>query len=909
MTIAARLLRVWGHRLRSIVRKDTIDLEVASELAFHRELLVRERLDAGVSREQAEREATLALGNVAALQDHCRDQRRVTWFHDFCQDLGFGLRTFRRHRGVTVVAVASLAIGIGATVAVLGVARAVFFGVLPFPAADRLVVVRTVPLERPGQLTGALVSEHLAWRERNRTFEQLGASHGFPGDLSGDADEPAQRIEGQVVDAGVFAAFGVQPIAGRLFSEEDVAGSPASAVQPVVISERLWERRFNRDAGIVGHEIRLNRRPAVVVGVLPSTFLYPDGRIDYWRPMAPARAPATDSTRLYAVIGRLKRGVTIHAAEADLNRIAGELAREQPGISEGWGARVLPLRTVQYGWTWEPLLTVGVSSAVVLVLACVNVVGLLLARGTARRPELALRMALGAGRGRIVRQLLTEGLLLAVIAGVGSVGVVWSGARALRYFAPLPGQPSIPLIALDASIAGMVALLTVITCLGIGLVPAFVAVRDSSVDPFRHCTAATIRVPRQRRLQSALVGAQVALALILLIGAGLLVNTVVRVASRDLGFDASALLTCDLQISPAEFLHPVGSHRGATVYEISPPPSQTLERVLDRIRAVPGVVSAAGMSHHPTNTLLLPRMPLAGLTESRALLADLPVQFLVTPGLFSTMRASLVNGREIDDQDTEFRPWVTVVNETMARRFWPGENPIGKQFTIASLPDERSRTIVGVVRDIPTRREEKTAPPVYYTSYLQQERRVRSPWGGIHGRMTFVIRAHGEPLSLAGPLRRAVAEVEPDRPISAISTLGPGEYFWLRKMHIAAVSGLAAVATLLAAIGIYGIMAYTLAGRAREIAIRASLGAGPREIVRAIGLPSLTIVGAGLVVGFGGAFAFGTLIRSQLWEISITDRPTYAVASLLLVTAAALACLGPIRNALRIDPSTTLRAE
>jgi len=903
-----RLLRIWGHRLRSILRKDAVDLEVASELAFHRELLVREQVEAGRSREQAEREATLTLGNVAALQEHCRDQRRVTWLHDFGQDLGFGLRTMRRNRGITLVAVASLAIGIGATSAVLGVARAIFFGALPFPAADRLVVVRAVPLERPSQQTGALVSEHLAWRERNRTFEQLGASHGFAGDLSGDADEPAQRIDGQLVDAGLFATFGVQPIAGRLFSERDVPG-PAPAVQTVVISERLWERRFNRDTAIVGREIRLNRRPSVVVGVVPSTFLYPDGRIDYWLPMAPQRALASDSTRIYAVIGRLKRGVTARAAEADLNRIARELAREQPSISEGWGVRVLPLRTVQYGWTWEPLLTVGISSAVVLLLACVNVVGLLLARGAARRPELALRIALGAGRGRIVRQLMTESLLLAAMAGLLSVAVVWWGARALRYFAPLPGQPSIPPIAIDASIAGLVALLTLITCLGIGLVPALAAARDSSVDLRRHCTAAAVRVPRERRLRNALVGAQVALALMLLVGAGLLVNTVVRVASRDLGFDRNGLLTCEFQITPTEFLHPVGSYRGATVYEISPPPSHELERVLDRIRAIPGVASAAGISHHPTNTLLLPRMPLAGLTEPRGLLAGLPVQFLVTPGLFSTMRAPLVSGREIDRQDTEGRPWAAVVNETMARRFWPGENPIGKQFTVATLPDEQPRTIVGVVKDMPTRREEKAAPPVYYTSYLQQASRVRSPWGGIHGRMTFVIRAHGDPLSLVGPLRRAVAEIEPDRPISAISTADPGVYFWLRKMHIAAVSGLAAVATLLASLGVYGVMAYTLAGRAREIAIRTSLGAGTREIVRAIGLPSLRIVSVGIVAGLGGAFAFAMLIRSQLWGISVTDRPTYAAASLMLLTAAGLACIGPIRKALRIDPSTALRAD
>ena len=906
----ARLLRIWGHRLRSILRRDAVELEVASELAFHRELLVRERIDAGVPRDQAEREATLVLGNVAALRDECRDQRRVTWWHDLYQDLGYGLRMLRRDRGISAIAVASLALGIGATAAVLSVTRAIVFGSLSFPAADRLVVVRTVPVARPGQESWALLSDYLAWRERNRTFETIGVSHGFPGDLGGDVDEPAQRIEGQLVDHGFFAALAVKPIAGRLFSDaEDAALGAPHSTQLILISERLWIRRFNRDPAIVGREIRLNRRQAVVVGVLPATFAYPDGRIDYWLPMARLRASATDSARLYAVVGRLKPGVTIQMAEADLNRLAADVAREQPGVSDGWGVRLLSLRTAQYRWAREPLLTVGVSSAIVLLLACVNVAGLLLARATARRPELALRAALGASRGRIARQLLTESLLLAVIAGGCSAVVVWWGVRAMRWFAPLPGVPALPRVGIDAGVIALVGLLTLITCVGIGLAPALAAVRGGGVDLLRACTAATVRRSRDQRLRGVLVSAQVALALVLLVGAGLLVNTVVRVASRDLGFDSSGLLTCEFQISPIEFLRPSGSYRGAAVYEISPPPALALRRVLERMAAVPGVVSAAGISHHPTNSFLLPRMPLAGLTESRALLSSFPVHFLVTPRFFSTMRAPLVAGREIEEQDTDARPWVAVVNEAMAHRFWPGESPIGKQFTIDTLPSERTRTIVGVVRDIPTRREQTTPEAVYYTSYLQQEQRARAPWGGIYGRMTFVIRAAGDPLLLVGPLRHAVAEIEPDRPLSSIATGDPGDYFWLRKMHVAAVSGLAVIATLLASLGVYGIMAYTLAGRAREIAIRAALGAGTREIVRAISWPSLTIVGAGIALGLGGAVAFGTMIESQLWGVSATDRPTFAIAALMLVAAAALACVGPVRNALRIDPSTALRAE
>ena len=904
-----RLLRICRHRVRSLLRQEAVDVEVASELAFHRELLVRERLEAGVSRDQAEREAARTLGNVAVLEEECRDQRRVQWVHDFCRDLAYGFRALRRNPGFTAVAVASLALGIGANAAVLSIARAIYVGALPYPAADRLVVVRTVPIAQPGQLQGARLFDHLGWRERNLTFEVLGAAHGLPGDLGGTSREPAERIEGQLVDAGFFETFGVKPVAGRLFSPAELGGGSLAPVPSVLITESLWVRRFNRDPGIVGREVRLNRKPATIVGVIPATFLYPDGRTDYWLPLWRPRSPETDTGRLYAVVGRLKAGVTIEGAEADLNRVLGELAPQLPESSDGWRARVLPLRAVQYNWAWTPLLIVGVSSALVLLLGCVNVAGLLIARGAVRRPELALRNALGAGRGRIIRQIVTENLLLAGIAGGVGVLVAWWGVRACRYIAPLPGWPALPLVSIDAPVIFTIVALTVAASVGIGVVPALIAGSASIINPFHHRIVVAGRSSHEERVRALLVGAQIALALVLLVGAGLLLNTTVRVVSRDLGFEASGLLTCDYSISGFEYLRTSGVYRGATVHDVSPSPAVTLERVLRRISALPGVVSVAGMSHHPLNSFFLPRMPLVGLTEPGAPTSKLPVHFHITPRLFSTMQTPIVRGREIDDTDTGASPWVAVVNESMARTFWPGGDAIGKQLTLDTVPGERPRTIVGIVGDVPTRREQVTPEPVFYTSYLQQEPRVRSPWGGVRGRMTFIVRASGDPMRLAEPMRRAVADIDPDRPLTGIATGEPGGYFWLRRTHVFAVSALAIVATLLASIGVYGIMVYTLAGRAREIAIRAALGAGTREIARAIGLPSLRIVSVGIAVGLAGAAGFGSVIESQLWGITATDRPTFAAASLLLAAVAALSCVGPIRRALRIDPSAALRTE
>jgi putative ABC transport system permease protein len=905
----ARLLRICRHRLRSLLRKEAVDVEVASELAFHRELLVRERVEAGVPREQAEREAACAFGNVAVLQEECRDQRRVRWIHDFFQDLSYGVRALRRRPGFTAVAVASLALGIGVNAAVVSVARATYFGALPYPAIERLVVVRTVPTARPGQLQGARWFDYAGWRERSRAFEVLGAMHGLPGDLGGSPDAPAERLDGHLVDGGVFEAFGVTPLVGRLFSAAEMDDPSPSPAPPVLISESLWNRRFGRDPAVVGRAIRLNRKPATIVGVVPATFVFPDGRTDYWLPMWRPRSPEHDTGRLYAVVGRLAAGVTIERAAADLDRILGDLARQAPESGGSWRARVIPLRTVQYGWTWTPLLTVGLSGALVLLLGCINVAGLLVARGAARRQELAMRVALGAVRGRIVRQLLTENLLLAALAGSLGLAVAWLGVRACRYIVPLPGQPPIPLVTIDAAVIFTVVVLTLVASLGIGVLPALTAGGDSLSGAFGCRAAAPDRGPRERRVRAVLVGAQVALALVLLVGAGLLLNTAIRVASRDVGFDASDLLTCEYQISGTEFLRPSGTYRGAAVYDVSPWPTAALEDVLHRIGSLPGVVSAAGISHHPLNTFFLPRMPLVGLTEPSPSTSVFPVHFLITPRLFSTMQTAMVSGREIDDTDTAASPWVAVVNESMARKFWPGGDAVGKQITLDTLPGERPRTIVGIVRDVPTRREQTTPEPVFYTSYLQQESRVRSPWGGVRGRMIFVVRTAGDRMRLVEPLRRAVAEIDPDRPLTGIATAEPGEYFWLRRTHVFAVSALAMVATLLASIGVYGIVAYTLAGRAREIAIRAALGAGAHEIVRAIGLPSLRIVGAGIAAGLAGAAGFGRVLESQLWGITATDRPTFAVASLLLVAVAALACVGPVRRALRIDPSIALRSE
>ena len=468
----ARFLRIWHHRVRSLVRKDVVDAEVASELAFHFDLLVAEHVTNGMPLDEARQAARRALGNVAVLEEQCRDHRRVSWWHDLRQDVSYGLRVLAKSRAFTFVAALSLALGLGANAATLGVIHTLKVQPLSLPHADRLVVLRSYLLANPAQLSGIPLGDYLAWRERSRAFEAFGLSLGAPGDLSAERGGPAERIDGHLFDAAMVSLLDVRPLVGRVFTDDDPPfGTPGSVI---VISHRLWTTRYEADPAVIGRQIRLNRALVTVIGVMPPSFAYPDDRLEFWAPMwtlgSGAEPGSSNDARLYNVVGRLRPGVTLEAAAADLGAISGGQ----------WGVHARPVREVMFGWATEPLVTVEAAVALVLLMACANVAALLLARGTVRGPELALRLALGASRGRIVRQLLTESLLLSVIGGGLGLFVAWVSLGALRLMAPLPGQSAIPPVAIDARLLAITAALAVMTALvfGVGTSPAQFAADD-----------------------------------------------------------------------------------------------------------------------------------------------------------------------------------------------------------------------------------------------------------------------------------------------------------------------------------------------------------------------------------------------------------------------------------------------
>ena len=477
MTLS-RLYRIAQQRLRSVLHKKAADEELSRELALHFELLVEEFHADGMSREEAQHAARRALGNMPLLEEQCRDHRRVSWFLDLQQDIVYGMRMLRANPGFTAVAVLSLAIGIGANTAILSVIDAVLRAGLAIPNDDRLVVVRTFPLNNPEQETHALLDDYTTWRDANRSFSVMGLALGNQADFGADGDNaPAARIQGQAVSGGTLSALAVQPILGRVFTESETDIGPPAPV--IVISHRLWQRRFGSRSDIVGRTARLDRVNRTIIGVMPDGFHYPNEGVEYWIPLAvtePSRLP--NLQRFFVVTGRLKDDVTIEQAQSDMDIIAARLAKEDPDRHDGWGVRVKPVREAMYGWTTERLLTLEAAVVLVLLVACANLAGLLLARGLARMPEMAMRAALGAGRGRIVRQLLAESILLSLIGGALGVLVTMGGIRALASMSPPPGGVRIIEVGVDLRTLGLTALISIATGLLFGLVPALVSARS-----------------------------------------------------------------------------------------------------------------------------------------------------------------------------------------------------------------------------------------------------------------------------------------------------------------------------------------------------------------------------------------------------------------------------------------------
>jgi putative ABC transport system permease protein len=909
-----------------------VDDELARELSFHLEQLTQEYVERGLSEHEARLAARRAVGNIPLLEERSRDTRRVTWLNDLRQDIVYGARMLRRNPGFTVVALASLGLGIGANTAILSVIDTVLRDRLPIPRDDRVVVLRTFPLDSPSQETHARILDYFAWRDQTRSFTVMGAAMGHNADFGADEGGAApERIGGQSMTADAFAALGVQPLLGRTFTAEDEQDSSSALPRVIILSHRVWHRRFLARPDIIGQQVRVDRINRTVIGVMPEAFRYPNEQTSYWIPLPMERSQDRNPQRFFVVTARLKDDVTIEQAQSEVDAIAERLARVDPDRHSGWGVRVKPVRDAMFGWTRGRLYTLEGAVVLVLLVACANVAGLLLARGLVRGPEIALRAALGASRGRIVRQLLTESVLLALGGGALGLLVAWVGIRALVAMDPPPGGVAIGDIALSMRTLGATAFIAIVTGVLYGLTPAVVHAKASLTDTLKEPGGASSRRPR---LRSTFVAVQIAVTMILLVGAGLLMKSFVLVMSRDLRFDTARLLTFEVHLPLSDYLRRRGTVDGLPYYEISPPPSIALARIYRGLRAIPGAQAVAGASVPLLNSVVVPsaRITLDGqsahtatssapsasfaigvgasashLDERRTLTA---AYFLVTPEFFTSIRSPQLRGRDFTEHDTTAGEWVAIINESAANRFWPESDPLGKTFTILNSPEERPRTVIGIVRDIPLTLEGEVRPAIY-TSYLQQPAGHPSIGANIFGQMMFMVRSTGDPMTLLPAVRRIVGDVDRDRPLSNVETMEQRLQGVIprRGYFVFAISVFAMTATLLAAIGIYGVMAYAVTQRTKEIGIRVALGAAAHEVIASVGRHVVLVVALGLVTGLAGALAATQWLQSQLWGVTPTDPTTFALVSLLLGLVAVLAAFFPMRRALSVDPTIALRCE
>ena len=696
---------------------------------------------------------------------------------------------------------------------------------------------------------------------------------------------------------------------GRLFNDADDELDHPAAV--ILISHRLWMRRFGGAGDILDRKILVNGQSTAIIGVMPPDFRITDENGEFLVPLPLNRFQLNGSARYLTVAARLMPGVTIGQAQTEANAIAAQLAKQFPARESDhgtpWTVRMQTFREGLFGFIQRPLLLLQYAVALVLLIACANVAALLAARASSRQTEVAIRAALGASRGRLFRQFLTESLLLSLISGAAGVWLAWGLVSALVAMAPawLPMRHAIQI---DGRVLLFNVLVSVLTALFFGIVPAARAARPAFIETLKASTRGG--TAGRNTVRAFLVAGQLALALMLLIGAGLLIRSFVELQRADLGCDPNGLLTFRYRYPENRFSKALGPYHGLVLWDIREEPSLGIERVFERLQTVPGVRQAAGTVYPPLTGSNPAPFAIEGRETANPdeLTAD---YYPVTPHFFDTMKIRMVRGRDFNDRDTLHGPWVAVVNETMARRFFPDQEPIGKRIRVDVSDEDQFREIVAVVRDIPASHPQSKQDPAIFVPFLQQAAHSTGPYTGLRLQMTFLARTAGDPMSALPAVRSAVEELDRNRPI--IDPRTEDSYLSDQAQYPRYYSMLlglfAAVATGLAAIGIYSVMAYAVAQRTREIGIRVALGADARDILKLVFRQALVVIALGVLLGLGGAAALTRFISSEIWEVKTNDPGTFLALALLLMAIATLACVAPTRRAVRVDPTTALRHE
>jgi len=804
------------------------------------------------------------------------------------QEVRLAARSLARNPVLTGAAVLCLALGIGPNTAVFSIVDAVLLRPLPYENPEQVVLVWGQFVEQGQPKTPISPPELRDLVEQVESFEHLAAVGPQLVNITGET-EP-ERLVAARASEGIFRMLGVEGVAGRLFAAED---HRADAAAVAVLSNDLWRRRFGSDPGVIHQVVRLNGRPTEVIGVLPAEFRFGSFEYDVWLPMLDNPNPPPRAARFLTVVGRLKDGVTIGEARAELRLVAGRLQRRHPEAypeGSGWGLTAVSAHEDLVGDVQRILLVLGLTVGFVLVIACANVANLLLARAAARKKEVAIRTALGAGRRDLVRQFLTESVMLSLLAAVLGVLLAWGVIRWL-VTVHADALPRTGEIGLDWRVLLFTLLVAVVTGVVFGLVPVAQTLKFDLRETLTSGGKTSNLGGSGGRLRAGLVIAEVALALVVLIGGSLVIKSFSHLLQIDPGYRPDNVLSLQLTISR---LDRPEDHQVVAFFR----------DLVGRLETIPGVRSAAVISHLPASSFELSGDVVPeGWAEGSGRPKPSTGWRIISPDYFQAMGIPLLEGRAFRAEDDGESPEVVVVDRDLAQRLWPGERAVGKRLKIESTrPDGQGwREVVGVVGHVRQLLTGGGSPDQLYLPQAQHPVRITS----------VVVRTQGDPELMVPQVRSAIADLDPDLPVEDVRPMSRRLEESIAQPRLTTVlfGSFALIALLLAVVGVYGVIAYATAQRGREIGIRMTLGARRSEVIRTVLVSGLRLAGIGLAVGLAGALALNRLLSGFLFGVSSTDAPTYALASTALVAMAAIACLLPAWRASRIDPARTLRAE